>query len=93
MNVGDEGEWSRRTGGGPRPKKRPLGLLSTGVNDAILEMCVENKGRPLARALTDFVEYTIEALASGERLVRRHQSVSLRRKPPPPLPLVLKNRA
>eukprot|EP00752_Nemacystus_decipiens_P014145 g12578.t2 len=63
-NVGAEGE-GRRTGGGPRPKKRPLGLLCTGVNDAILEMCVENKGRPLARALTDFVEYAIEALASG----------------------------
>eukprot|EP00903_Cladosiphon_okamuranus_P013903 g12931.t1 len=67
MNAGAEGdkEQGRRAGGGPRPKKRPLGLLSTGVNDAILEMCVENKGRPLARALTDFVEYTIEALASG----------------------------
>lgn len=70
MNVGAEGE-GRRTGGGPRPKKRSLGLLSTGVNDAILEMCVENKGRPLARALTDFVEYTIEALAAGELLVSR----------------------
>lgn len=68
MNVGAEGEGTRAAGhGGPRPKKRALGLLSTGVNDAILEMCVENKGRPLARALTDFVEYTIEALASGER--------------------------
>lgn len=65
MNVGGGGGG----GGGPRPKKRALGLLSTGVNDAILEMCVENKGRPLARALTDFVEYTIEALASGERPV------------------------
>lgn len=70
MSVGAEGE-GRRTGGGPRPKKRPLGLLGTGVNDAILEMCVENKGRPLARALTDFVEYTIEALASGELSVCR----------------------
>lgn len=65
MSVGGEGE--RSHGGGPRPKKRALEFLSTGVNNAILEMCVENKGRPLARALTDFVEYTIEALASGKR--------------------------
>ncbi|CAM9504449.1 unnamed protein product [Scytosiphon promiscuus] len=35
------------------------------MNDAILEMCVENKGRPLARPMTDFVEYCIEALAAG----------------------------
>lgn len=54
--------------GGPRPKqKRALALLATGINDAILEMCVENKGRPLARSMTDFVEYTIEVLASGEQ--------------------------
>ena len=66
MSVGEEGEEL----GGPRPKKkRALGLLSTGINDAILELCVENKGRPLARAMTDFVEYAIEALASGEKAV------------------------
>lgn len=88
MNVGAEGE-GRRTGGGPRPKKRSLGLLSTGVNDAILEMCVENKGRPLARALTDFVEYTIEALAAGELLVCRVARPTLLATeeitPPPPV--------
>lgn len=84
MNVGDEGE-SRRAGGGPRPKKRPLGLLSTGVNDAILEMCVENKGRPLARALTDFVEYTIEALASGEGLAWRHIRFLCKKQYTPPV--------
>lgn len=66
MDVGAGGEEL----GGPRPKqKRALVRLSTGINDAILEMCVENKGRPLARSMTDFVEYTIEALASGEQPV------------------------
>lgn len=54
---------------GPRPKKRPLVYLGEAVNDAILEMCVVNKGRPLARSMTDFVEYSIEALASGELLL------------------------
>lgn len=64
--AGGEGEGRRRGRGGPRPKKRPLGFLCGAVNDAILEMCVVNKGRPLARSMTDFVEYSIEALASGE---------------------------
>lgn len=52
---------------GPRPKKRPLVFLCQAMNDAILEMCVENKGRPLAKSMTDFVEYSMEGLASGEQ--------------------------
>lgn len=60
--------------GGPRPDKRPLGALCTAMNDAILEMCVENRGRPLARSMTDFVEYCIEALAAGEPGVQSTRS-------------------
>lgn len=52
---------------GPRPKKRPLVFLCQAMNDAILEMCVENKGRPLAKSMTDFVEFSMEGLASGEQ--------------------------
>lgn len=67
--AGGEGDGKGRVPrGGPRPKKRPLVFLCGAVNDAILEMCVVNKGRPLARSMTDFVEYSIEALASGELL-------------------------
>lgn len=69
--AGGEGDVERapiRPRGGPRPKKRPLVFLCVAVNDAILEMCVVNKGRPLAKSMTDFVEYSIEAMASGELL-------------------------
>ncbi|CAM9419101.1 unnamed protein product [Ectocarpus sp. 6 AP-2014] len=60
------GDGSYRGGpAGPRPKKRPLAFLCQAMNDAILEMCVENKGRPLAKSMTDFVEFSMEGLASG----------------------------
>lgn len=66
----------RDEGGLGRPRKRrPLALLSQALNDAILEMCVENKGRPLAMAMTDLVERTIEALASGEQERSHHAHV------------------
>lgn len=56
-----EGGWS----GTPR-NKRPLVFLAEAVNAAVLEMCVENKGRPLAMGMTDLVEHAIEAFASGK---------------------------
>lgn len=55
------GGWSGR----PRTR-RPLALIAERVNAAVVEMCVENKGRPLAMAITDLVERAIEAFASGE---------------------------
>ena len=58
---GEAGGWSLR----PR-KRRPLSFLAKAVNTAVLETCVQNQGRPLAVAITDFVERTIEAFVSGE---------------------------
>lgn len=46
--------------------RRSLLNLSQAINNALLEMCVENKGRPLAMAMTDFVERTVETFMSGE---------------------------
>lgn len=64
------GEQEREEGAGRwsgRPRKtRPLAFLAEAVNAAILEMCVENQGRPLAMAMTDLVERAVEAFVSGE---------------------------
>lgn len=61
---GGKGGWSGR------PKtRRPLVFLAEAVNAAVLEMCVENQGRPLAMAITDVVERTIEAFVAGENEV------------------------
>ena len=60
-----EGEGAGRWSGTPRAR-RPLAFLAEAVNAAILEMCVENQGRPLAMAMTDLVERAVEAFVSGE---------------------------
>lgn len=62
-HEGEEG--AGRWSGSPR-KTRPLAFLAEAVNAAILEMCVENQGRPLAMAMTDLVERAVEAFVSGE---------------------------
>eukprot|EP00904_Undaria_pinnatifida_P000887 jgi/Undpi1/1079/HiC_scaffold_10.g04542.m1 len=59
-----EGEGAGRWSGTPRAR-RPLAFLAEAVNAAILEMCVENQGRPLAMAMTDLVERAVEAFVSG----------------------------
>lgn len=52
-----------------RPKtRRPLVFLAEALNAAVLEMCVENQGRPLAMAITDVVERTIETFVAGENV-------------------------
>lgn len=55
------GKWP----GSPR-KKRPLRFLAEAVNAAVLEMCVQSQGRPLAIPITDLVERTVEAFVCGE---------------------------
>lgn len=63
---------ARRRG---RRVRRPLLTLCEGINSALLEMCVVNKGRPLAAAITDFVEKTIEAFISGGSASARALSI------------------
>ena len=63
--VGEQEEEAGRWSGRPRTT-RPLAFLAEAVNAAILEMCVENQGRPLAMAMTDLVERAVEAFVSGE---------------------------
>lgn len=63
--AGEQEEAAGRWSGRPR-KIRPLTFLAQAVNAAILEMCVENQGRPLAMAMTDLVERAVEAFVSGE---------------------------
>lgn len=80
----DEGEGRRG-----RRVRRPLLTLCEGINSALLEMCVMNKGRPLAAAITDFVERTIEAFMSGGSTPAKalsvfvHEQTRLRTSKPP----------
>lgn len=46
--------------------RKSLVHLAEAVNKAVLEMCVQNQGRPLAAAMTDLVERGVEAFASGK---------------------------
>lgn len=62
-NPGEEGGGTEA--GRRRRARRPLLFLSQAVNAAVLEMCVENEGRPLAMAMTDMVERAVEAFVSG----------------------------
>lgn len=48
--------------------RRSLVYLAEAVNDAVLEMCAQNQGRPLAAAMTDLVERGVEVFVSGEGL-------------------------
>lgn len=67
MNADSDATGGGRGGWSGKPKKRrPLVFLAKAVNEAVLEMCVENQGRPLAMAITDLVERAIEAFASGK---------------------------
>lgn len=72
MSVYGEGD-SRSEGGvgggkwpGSPRKKRPLQFLAEAVNAAVLEMCVQSQGRPLAIPITDLVERIVEAFVCGE---------------------------
>lgn len=49
----------------PGTRRRSLVYLAEAVNRAVVEMCVQNEGRPLAAAMTDLVECGVEAFVSG----------------------------
>lgn len=66
---GDDSRSEGDVGGkwpGSSRKKRSLRFLAEAVNAAVLEMCVQSQGRPLAIPITDLVERIVEAFVCGE---------------------------
>ncbi|CAM9272119.1 unnamed protein product [Choristocarpus tenellus] len=66
MSVGSKGsEGDRSDGRRWFRNRKPLGHLTSKVDACCKEMCVANEGRPLAAAMSDFVDGLVEIYLSG----------------------------